>query len=53
MADKFTKGTSDNFKLYWTDVSYENIYVNHKGEIIIVDLEDIVITDVAKIMRGI
>ncbi|CAD5125690.1 DgyrCDS13897 [Dimorphilus gyrociliatus] len=51
IADKFTKGSSENFKFYWTDCSYENIFINNKGKVVIVDLEDIIIIDTAKIER--
>ena len=40
------------FSLYLTDVTYDNIAVNRDGKIVIIDLEDILIVDKAKIRRG-
>ena len=40
------------FAFYLTDVSYDNIAVNKDGKVIVIDLEDILVVDKAKIRRG-
>ena len=40
------------FALYLTDVAYDNFAVNRHGKVIVVDLEDILVVDKAKIKRG-
>ena len=51
IADRLTE-TELGFSFYLTDVTYDNIAVNRDGKIVIIDMEDILIVDKAKIRRG-
>ncbi len=51
IADTLTE-TRLGFAFYLTDVSFDNFAVNRDGKVIIVDLEDILVVDKAKIRRG-
>ena len=44
--------TDLGFAFYLTDVTYDNIAVNKDGKLVIIDLEDILVVDKAKIRRG-
>ena len=52
IADQLTN-TELGYSFYITDVTYDNFAVNKDGKVLIVDLEDILIVDRAKIKRGI
>lgn len=44
--------SKEGYNLYITDVGYNNLAVNKHGKVIIIDLENIVVVDQAKVKRG-
>ena len=52
---KIAERLTDNdigFALYLTDVSYDNFAINDDGKVIVIDLENIIVVDKARIKRG-
>ena len=51
IAEKLTNN-DQGYGLYMTDVSPENFAVNEKGEVFIIDAENIIVVDKRKIKTG-
>ena len=51
IAEKLTNN-DQGYGLYMTDVSPENFAVNEKGEVFIIDAENIIVVDKQKIKTG-
>lgn len=42
----------NQFVLYWTDLSLENLVVDSSGKVTVIDLEDIIVVDREAITRS-
>jgi hypothetical protein len=51
IADMFVDNDSQ-FALYWTDLDPDNVMVDSSGQLLIVDVENIIVVDRWQINRG-